>query len=206
MASSPGRRSERRSYLFRRESAPFQEAGLADPLAVVGGRRLAETPDPRPRRLFGPEPVIPFDRLSGHRVINAAPAKLLANAPGAVAATEARADVLLGKPLIAQQPLCFERIEHAADRVRAGAARGQSGCKLAARMLATREQPESPRPEIGALLADQASTASPTAWAEPLRLGRSMSRNAVSIAIATSLCSLRNSRTLSRPWPMRSPP
>ena len=36
-------------------------------------------------------------------------------------------------------------------------------------------------------------------------LGRSFARSAPSSSLATSWCSLRNWRTLSRPWPMRSP-
>ena len=197
--SPPGRRSERRSYLLRRESAPFQEAGLTDPFAVVGGRRLAETPGPRPGRSFRPELVVLSDRLRGRRVVDAAPAQLLANAPGTVAAVEARADVLLGKPFLAQQPSCFERIEHAVDGVRAGTARDKPGRKLAARMLAAREQLESARPKLRILRVGQASTASPASSAEPLRAGRSKSRNAVSIVPATSPFCLRKSRTLSRP-------
>ncbi len=133
------RRSERRSYLFRRESAPFEEAGLTSPLGPVGGRRIAETPGPRLRRLFGPERVVPSDRLPGRRAVDPAPAKLLVDAPGTVAAAEARADVLLGEPLLAQQPLRFERIEHAFDRIRPGAARGELERELAARVLTPRE-------------------------------------------------------------------
>ena len=204
MASPPRRRAERRSYLFCGESAPFQEAGLAGPLAIVGRRRLAETSGSHLRRSFGPVLVALSDRLPGRRVVDATPAKVLANAPGAMAAATARADELLGEPRLAEQPLRFERIEHAGDRVGTGAARGKLERKLAARVLPAREQIERPRPELRIALAAQASSASP-APAAALRPGRSISRNAVSIALAMSSCSLRNSRTLSRPWPIRSP-
>ena len=207
LASPPGRRSERQSYLFRRESAPFQEAGLTGPLAVVGGRGLPESLEPRLRRLFGPELVVLSDSLPGRRVVDAAPAKLFANSQRTVAAAAARVDVLLGESLLAQQSLRFERIERAFDRARIDAARGKLECKLAPRMLTARKQLESPRPELRFLLAGQASTASPASVfsAGPFRLGRSMSRSAVSSPRATPSFCLRNSRTLSRPWPIRSP-
>ena len=89
MASPPRRRPERRSYLFRGESAPFQEAGLASPLPVVGGRRIAEAPGTRLRRAFRPVRVVLSDRFPRRHVADATPAKLLANARGTLAATAA---------------------------------------------------------------------------------------------------------------------
>ena len=206
MASPPRRRPERRSYLFRGESAPFQEAGLASPFPVVDGRRIAEAPATRLRRAFRPVRVVLSDRFPRRHVADATPAKLFANARGALAATAARANELLGEPLLAQQPLRFECIEHAFDPVRPGAARGELGRELAARMLTAREQPEGSLAKLRISLGGQASTASAASSAERLRGGRSRFRNAVSIAIAMSWCSLRNSRTLSLPWPIRSPP
>ena len=206
MVSPPRRRSERRSYLFRGESAPFQETGLPSPLAVVGGRRIAETLRPGLRGPRGPVPVVLSDRLPGRRVVDAAPAKLVANAPGTVAAFAARVDELLGEPSFAQQSLHFQRIEHAFDRIRFGATRPELQRKLSACMLAAREQSESPPPDVGIILSGQASIASPASSAAPPCRGRSVFRSAVSIAPATSSCALRKSRTLSRPCPMRSPP
>ena len=89
MASPPRRRPERRSYLFRGESAPFQEAGLASPFPVVDGRRVAEAPGTRLRRAFRPVRVVLSDRFPRRRVPDATPAELLANARGALAATAA---------------------------------------------------------------------------------------------------------------------
>ena len=205
VASPPRRRPERRSYLFRGESAPLQKAGLADPFVVVGGCRVAEAPGTRLLRAIRPVRVVLSDRLPRRRIPDSALAELLANACGAVTATAARADELLGEPFLAQQPPCFECIEHTLNRVRSVAARGELGCELAAGMLPAREQPESPRSKFRIPLGGQASTASAASSPTGLLEGRSRSRNAVSIAPAISSCSLRKSRTLSRPWPMRSP-
>ena len=206
MASPLRRRTERRSYLFRGESAPFQEAGLAGPFPVVVGRRIAEAPGTRLRRAIRPMRVVLPHRLRRRFVRDAATPKLLANARRALAPTAARADELLGEPLLAQQPLRLERIEHALDRVRTSSARDELGRELAAGMLPARERPESPPSQLRIPLGGQASITSPASSATRLRGGRSSSRNAVSIAPAISSCSLRKSRTLSLPWPMRSPP
>ena len=89
MASPSRRRPERRSYLFRGESAPFQEAGLTSPFPVVDGRRIAEAPATRLRRAFRPVRVVLSDRFPRRHVADATPAKLFANARGALAATAA---------------------------------------------------------------------------------------------------------------------
>ena len=200
-----GRRSERRAYLFRRESASFEEARLTGPFPVVGGRRLAETPGALTGRPLGPERRRPVQGLPGRRGADAASAQLLANAPRAVATTEPRADVLLGEPLLAQKPLRLQCVEHPLDRRGIAASYHELGRKLATCVLAAREQLERPRPKLRFVLAGQAPTAS-TASSAPPRLGRSLSRSSVSIACAAFPFCLRNSRTLSRPWPMRSPP
>ena len=120
MASPPRGRSERRSYLFRGESAPFQETGLPGPLAIVFGHRLAEAPGPRLRRPFGPAGVVLSNCFTDSRIVDAPPAKLLADESGSVTAIAARTDELFGESLFAQQLLRFERIEHAFDRICAG--------------------------------------------------------------------------------------
>ena len=125
-----------------------------------------------------------------------------------MAAADPGIDVVPGESFLAEEILRFERGEHPLDRTRIAAARRELERELAACMLAAREQLEGSRPELRFVLAVQAPTASPASdfSADPLRPGRSMSRSAASTAWATSSFSLRNSRTLSRPWPMRSPP
>ena len=201
----PGLRSEYRSYLFRGESAPFEEAGLPDPLAAVGGHRLAEALATRSRRLFQPEPVVTLGGLLRRCAVDAAPTELLANPQRPLTAIEARTHVLLGESPVAEKSPRLQRIEHAFHLVPAGTARGELGRQLRAGVLAAREQLQGARPELRILLADQASTAPSGSLAELLGAGRSMSRSAVSMACATSAFCLRKSRTLSRPWPMRSP-
>ena len=195
----PGRRSERRSYLFRGESAPFEEAGLADPLAVVGGHRLAETLAARSRRLLGPEPVVTLDGLLRRRSVDAAPAELLANPQGALTSFEARTHILLGESFVAEKSSRLQRIQHAFHLVLAGTARGKLDRQLRAGVLAACKQPEGARRELRILLAGQAPTAPSGSFAELLGAGRSMSRSAVSMACAMSAFCLRKSRTLSRP-------
>ena len=115
-------------------------------------------------------------------------------------AVESGADVLLGETLVAEEPLRFERFEHATDRFPAGPARRELECELAARMLSSCEKPQRPRADVrSALDAGQASTAPSASSGVALRPGRSNPRNAVSMASAMSSCCLRNSRTLSRP-------
>ena len=201
----PERRSEHRSYLFRGESAPFEEAGLPNPLAAVGGHRLAETLATRSRRLPGPEFVVTLDGLLRRRSVDAAPAELLANPQRPLTAGEPRTHVLLGEPPVAEKSPRLQRIEHVFHLVLAGTARDELGRELRAGMLAARKQPEGARQELRILLADQASTAPSGSLSELLGAGRSRSRSAVSMACATSAFCLRKSRTLSRPWPMRSP-
>ena len=205
MALPPGGRPERRSYLFRCEPAPFEEAGLADPLAVVGGDRLPKSLRSRPRRVLAPELLIPVDGLLRRLIAYPPPAKLVANAPGAMAATEARGGVLLGEALLAQEPLRFQRVEDPVDFVNVSADGSELERELSAGVLAAREQLQGPRPKLPFVLTGQASTASPASSAARLRLGSSRSRRAVSIERAICSFSLRNSRTLSRPWPIRSP-
>ena len=205
MGLPPGGRPERRSYLFRGESAPFEEAGLAGPFAVVGRHRLAESLRSHPQRLFEPELFIPGDGLLRPFIADAAPAKLVANAPGAMAAAEARGDVLLGEALLAQEPLRFQRVEDPVDFVNVSAGGSELARELSTGMLATGEQLQGPRTKLPFVLTGQASTASPASSAARLRLGSSRSRRAVSTERAICTFSFRNSRTLSRPWPIRSP-
>ena len=200
-----GRRSERRSYLFRRESAPFEETRLPCPFPGVGGHRLAEALRALARRPPGPERRIPIQGLPGCLGTDAAPPQLLADEPRAAAPADPRPDELLREPLLVQEPLRLQRVEHPLDRRCIAAPRRELERKLATCVLAAREQLERPRPKLRFVLAGQASTAS-TASSAPPRPGRSLSRNSVSIACAASPFCLRNSRTLSRPWPMRSPP
>ncbi len=134
------------------------------------------------------------------------PSERLADTPGTLAATAARGGELLREPLLAQQALRFERVEHALERIRPGAARGEPVRELAAGMLPAPEQSERPLSQLRVNPGGQAPIPSPARSAARLREGRSRSRNAVSIVLAISLCSLRKSRTLSFPWPMRSPP
>ena len=172
---------------------------------VVGGRRSAEASGTRLRRAFRPVRAVLFDRLPRHRFADPAPVKRLANAPGTLTAAEAGADELLRESLLAQQTLRFERIEHAFGRFRAEPSRRELGREFAARMLAAREQPERPLPQFRIPLVGQVSSASPASSGARFREGSSRFRSAVSIALAMSWCCLRNSRTLSRPWPIRSP-
>ena len=199
------RRSERRSYLFRRESPPFEEASLPCPFPGVGGHRLAEALPAFARCPLGPERRVPVQGFPGCRGADAALPQLLADAPRAVAPADPRPDELLREPILVQEPLRLQRVEHPLDRRCIAAPRRELERKLATCVLAAREQLERPRPKLRFVLAGQASTAS-TASSAPPRPGRSLSRNSVSIACAASPFCLRNSRTLSRPWPMRSPP
>ncbi len=196
------RRPERRSYLFPRKSAPLEEACLADPFPVLGRHRFAEAPGALVRRPFGPEPRGPVEGLLRRCAVDAALPKLLADAQRAMAAADPGIGVVLGEPFLAEDPLRFERREHPFDRACIAAARGEFEREFAACMLAAREQLDRPRPELRLVPAAQAPTAFP---AEPSRPDRSLSRSAASIACATSSFCLRKSRTLSRPWPMRSP-
>ena len=124
-----------------------------------------------------------------------------------MAPVDSGTDELLGESVVAQDSLRFERIEQVFDCFPAGTVRGELARKLAARMLASREQLQRPRPDFRiARDAVQASTAPAASSGMPLFVGSSNPRNAVSTASAMSPCSLRNSRTLSLPWPMRSPP
>ena len=202
------RRSERRSYLFRRESPPFEETSLPCPFPGVGGHRLAEALPAFARRPLGPERRVPVQGFPGCRGADAALPQLLADAPRAVAPADPRPDELLREPILVQEPLRLQRVEHPLDRRRIAAPRRELERELSACVLAAREQLERPRPELRIVIRDQAPTASPApaCSTEPLRPGRSRSRSAVSTACAASSCCLRNSRTLSRPWPMRSPP
>ena len=143
--------------------------------------------------------------LLRRRCVDAASAQFLANRQGALTASETRTHILLGEPFVAEKPPRLQRIKHAFHLVLAGTARGKLDRQLRAGVLAAREQPEGARPELRILLTGQASTASSGSFAELLGAGRSMSRSAVSMARATSAFCLRKSRTLSRPWPMRSP-
>ena len=206
--SSSRRRSERRSYLFLREAAPFEEAGLTNPLPVLGRHRLAEAPGPLLRRPLGPEPRGPVEGRPRRRTADAAPPKLLADAQRALAASDPGLDVVPGEPFLAEEPFRFERREHPLDLVPIAAARAELERELPPGMLAAREQLERPRPELRLAPVAQAPTASPASVlpAGSPRPGRSISRNAPSTACATSSFCLRNSRTLSRPCPMRSPP
>ena len=205
MALPPGRRPECRSYLFRCESAPFEEARLASPFPVVGGHRFAESLRPHPRRVFEPEFVFPVDGILRRLVVDAAPAKLVPNAPGATAAAEARVDVLFGEALLAEEPLRLQRFQDSFNRANLAAACGELDGEFATGVLAAGEQLQGSRPKLRIVLTGQASTASPASLAERLLPGSSMSRRAVSIEWAIGTFSLRKSRTLSRPWPIRWP-
>ena len=187
------RRSRKRAWrAHSRESA-----GIAAPKRLMRSRDARSDQNPGSRSMASP----------GRLGADAALPQLLADAPRAVAPAGSRADVLLGEPLLAQESLRLQGIEHPLDRHRVAAPRGELERELSTCVLAACEQFQRPRPELRIVIADQAPTASPASarFTEPLRFGRSMSRSVASIARATSSCSLRNSRTLSRPWPIRSP-
>ena len=166
---------------------------------MARGHRVAEASCPRARRLLDPEARILFDRLVCRNLIDSALAQLLSNSTRAVSEAEAGVDEPLGEPRLAQEPLRFERVEHAFDRGIVAIDRGELERELAAGMFAASEQLQGARPDRLVLLGGQASTASAGFSAESRRPGISRSRRAVSIACAACFCCLRKSRTLSRP-------
>ena len=149
--------------------------------------------------MFDPEVRILPERLVCRGPIDSAPAQLLSYSTRAVSEAEAGVDELLGEPRLAQEPLRFERVEHAFDRAIVAPGRSELEREFAAGVFAASEQLQGARPDRLVVLGGQASTASPAFSAESRRPGSSRSRRVVSIARAACSCSLRKSRTLSRP-------
>jgi hypothetical protein len=89
-----------------------------------------------------------------------------------------------------------------------GAVRKTAQCKFSDQFLPAvlppRQQVECTFPDR-LLVVAQASTSSASSVSLAARSGRTLARMAASISCAVSGCSLRKLRTLSLPWPMRSP-
>src|SRR6267154_3774643 len=101
---------------------------------------------------------------------------------------------------VRQEPAPRQVFEQRLEIVLGSRMRGELAAKLGPAVLAPREQPQGPLAKRGLLLHTSAITGASTSGL----LTPSFSRIFASISAASSGFSLRKSRALSLPWPMRS--
>jgi len=147
-------------------------------------------------------------RLDG-RFADAALLELLADPPRAVAALDAAAGVALGIALVALQVLGGERLDAGLRLLGSEAALAELAPQLGLRVLTARQQGQGGGAAVAGLarVLPQASTSSASASAAGAAAtsGSARARMAASISRAISVFSRRKLRTLSLPWPIRSP-
>ena len=187
------------------EASSGEETRAPRPLRPIERVRFSETTSKRSPGLIPPGGVAFVQTGGTDFVIDPPTPELLANTKRPVAPCATGGSVLLREALIGQPVSSAEFFENSLDRLRIESARRQLVAQLGARVLTTCEQFErlSVRP-LERIVSAQASTSSGLlAFASSVPSNRS--RSAESRLEATSSCSLRKLRTLSRPCPIRSP-
>ncbi len=197
--------SQSAAYLLRVVASAGEEANTSRPFRPVGCVPGPESTPECPLGLVTPGGVALVETLGADCVLDSPAAELLTNADRPVASFTARGYVLLREAPIRQPVPDLEVFEHPLDRLRVEAAHRKLGLQLGARVLAACEQFERlPTCPVERLLSAQApasSRLSAFAFSRPSK----RSRSSESRLWATSSCSRRKLRTLSRPCPMRSP-
>ena len=191
------------------ESSSLQEACLARSFLYILGPLRAESLVAGGKRAFTPALPVRLDVLRGEVVADASFPQLVTNLQWTLPARRPLDYEALRETSIGQQILGLQRIQRVADEIFGESAHRELAPELGARVLAARQK-------CGRLVADRfprfvqasassvASASSTSSAAAGVR-DRSLSRSARSMAAALSGCCFRYSRTLSRPWPMRSP-
>ncbi len=195
-------RFEEASNLVGAESPILQESRLPSSLVMTVGHRLAKALAPHPGNLGDPVEgaliEISFDETRFDPTLT----KLVADPSRPVPLCDPTLHERLGKSRVAKQPLPLELGENPVNVSTIKTLALELPGELGPRMLASREQAQGLSPHLVAgLFQASASSTSALGAGAP----RTTSRIWASILCATSGLALRYSRTLSRPWPMRSP-
>ena len=196
----------------------FEESSLPGAVAILPGWVPGKLPPPGCLRARTPIRIGEHHGVAGKGVFHPALAKLLTNAHRPVTAASSRLGILLRESLIRERAIVLQVIEHRHDLLRVEVVPGELSAQLLARMLAPSQELERlaanllAAPGVRATAArfaqasTSASSASSVAGGDSTLGGVStLARSSASSLSETSGCSFRYWRTLSRPWPMRSP-
>lgn len=191
------------------ESALLEKSHLSGSISYILGRLASEALVPHGERPVAPALPVGIDVARRHVVVDATLTQLVTDLQGTVPSLDPLHYEILCETFVGQEILGLERVQRLADEVLRESPRGQLAAQLGARVLAAREQCRRLVTNrlavfVQASASSAASTSSASSAAEGVR-ARSLSRSAPSISLAVSTFCLRYSRTLSRPWPIRSP-
>ena len=197
--------SQSAAYLLGVVASPGEEASAPRPLRPVERVRGPESAPERPFGRIAPRGIAIIETGGTDFVLDSPDPELLSNSYRPVTSFTTGGDVLFCEAPIRQPVPGTEIFEHPLNRLRVEPARRELASQFGVRVLATCKQFErlSACP-LERIVSAQASTSSALA-AFASSLPSSRSRSAESRLVATSSCSLRKLRTLSRPCPMRSP-
>ena len=195
--------------MFLLESSLLQEARLARPFLDVLGALRAESLVAEGQRALAPALPVRLDELCRQGVADASFPQLVTNLQWTLPARRPLEYEALRETPIGQQVFGLQRVQRVADEIFGESADRELAPEFGARVLAASQK-------CGRLVADRfprfvqasassAASASSTSSAAAGVRDRSLSRSARSMPAAVSGCCFRYSRTLSRPWPMRSP-
>jgi len=197
-----------KSNMILFESTLYQKTRLARSFSNVLRALGSKSLEPRGKRPLAPALPVGIDGSRCQIVTDASLPQFITNFQRTLPTCCPMNDETLCESLVGQEILGLERVQHIADKRARKAPQRELAVKLGARVLAACEYCD--RLFADCLLrlvqasASSVAFASSTSSAAPLR-GSSMSRSALSSSWAMAGFCLMNSRTLSRPWPIRSP-
>ena len=156
--------------------------------------------------LYGPGPVHVqcVKHMFHHLVRHTALLQFPAYVHGTVTPVDSVVNVGFCVAFVALQTLACQVRHDGFNGAASKTAQGEFSDQFLPAVLPPRQQVECTFPDR-LLVVAQASTSSASSLSLAARSGRTRARTAASISCAMSVCSLRKLRTLSFPWPMRSP-